>query len=200
MNKKFLKEKIEEDFKSLDGRKLEAFFDKFISDKRFSFIKYYNKTVLDKEKIDCREFISSRNWAIRGMPKETVEYFNKNYDILRKEILQEKDIVVFFEAYCCGKRKEGSFCSKLFHTFLPREFPPVDSHIREYFCLNDKNFINDVLLVKEGYQQFIKKNPAMIKKIRNILSKDKFSGLRVKELSDIRILDMYYWFRKSRIK
>ena len=34
----------------------------------------------------------------------------------------------------------------------------------------------------------------------NILSKDKFSGLRVKELSDIRILDMYYWFRKSRIK
>ena len=117
MNKKFLKEKIEEDFKSLDGRKLEAFFDKFISDKRFSFIKCYNKTVLDKEKIDCREFISSRNWAIRGMPKETVEYFNKNYDILRKEILQEKDIVVFFEAYCCGKSKWVNGVNSIFSQF-----------------------------------------------------------------------------------
>ena len=197
MNGKLLKEKIKEDFKNLDEQKLDEFFDKFINDKSFSFIKYYNKTVLDKEKIDFKEFISSKNWAIRGMSGETVEYFNENYDILRKEILEEKDIKKFFETHCCRRRKEGSFCSKLFHTFLPHEFPPVDSRIRKHFGLNDKNFINDVILVEERYQQFIKENLEMIKKIRKILLKDKFSELRIKELSDIRILDMYYWFLKK---
>lgn len=205
MNKKFkksLRETIEEDFQNLDEQKLEAFFNKFISDKSSSFIKYYNKTVLNKEKIDFKEFISSKNWAVRGMSRETVEYFNKNYDILKEEILKKRDILKFFKTHCYRKRKdgrirrEGSFCSKLFHTFLPHEFPPVDSHIREHFGLNDENFINDVLLVRERYQQFIKENPELIKEIRKTLSKDKFSELRIKELSDIRILDMYYWFKE----
>ena len=36
--------------------------------------------------------------------------------------------------------------------------------------------------------------------LRNILSKNKFSYLRIKELSDIRILDMHYWFKENREK
>lgn len=200
---KKVKEKIKEDFQNLNERQLEYFFDKFISDPTFSFIKYYNKTILDREKIDFKEFVSPKNWAIRGIDKETIEYFNKNYDKLKEEITREKDISKFFETHCYRKRKngrirrEGSFCSKLFHTFLPQEFPPVDSNIRKHFDLKDDNFIKDVLLVKEEYQQFIKKNPEIIRKIRIILSKDKFFELRAKELSDVRILDMYYWFKNK---
>lgn len=198
----FLRKVIEKDFENLDEQKLEDFFNKFINDKSFSFINYYNKTVLDREKINFREFVSPKNWAIRGMDREMVEYFNNNYNKLKEEILREKDISKFFKIYCCRekdgrKRREGSFCSKLFHTFLPHEFPPVDSNIRKHFGLKDNHFINDVLLVKKGYQQFIKENSKIIKKIREVLSKNIFSKLRIKELSDIRILDMYYWFLKK---
>lgn len=198
----FLRKVIEKDFENLDEQKLEDFFNKFINDKSFSFINYYNKTVLDREKINFREFVSPKNWAIRGMDREMVEYFNNNYNKLKEEILREKDISKFFKIYCCRekdgrKRREGSFCSKLFHTFLPHEFPPVDSNIRKHFGLKYNHFINDVLLVKKGYQQFIKENSKIIKKIREVLSKNIFSKLRIKELSDIRILDMYYWFLKK---
>jgi hypothetical protein len=197
-----IKEKIKKDFLNLNEYQLECFFDNFIKDKSFSFIKYYNKTVLDKEKINFKEFVSRKNWAIPFMYQETKEYFNKNYDKLKENITEKKDILEFFKNHCHfkrngRKRREGSFCSKLFHTFLPDEFPPVDSNIRKHFNLKDDNFVKDVLRVKEGYQQFLKENPEIIKKIRNILSKSKFSELRIKELSNFRILDMYYWFKNK---
>ena len=34
--------------------------------------------------------------------------------------------------------------------------------------------------------------------IKKLLSKQKYAYLRINELSDIRILDMYYWFKESR--
>jgi hypothetical protein len=40
----------------------------------------------------------------------------------------------------------------------------------------------------------------LINLIRKILSEDKFSFLRINELSDIRILDMYFWFKLNRDK
>ena len=74
-----IKKKIEEDSKFLNEQEIEKFFDNFRNDTgTASFIKYYNRTVLDKEKIDFKEFVSPKNWAIRGIDKETIEYFNKN--------------------------------------------------------------------------------------------------------------------------
>jgi hypothetical protein len=57
-----------------------------------------------------------------------------------------------------------------------------------------------VLILKRGYELFITENQGILSLIRKILSKDKFSYLRVKELSDMRILDMYYWFKGNRMK
>ena len=110
----------------------------------------------------------------------------------------EKNIRKFFEKYCCTVRKEASFCSKLFHTILPDEFPPVDNPIKNKFHLQKEEFIKSVLIIKLGYKLFIAENPDKIKLIRKLLSKPKFAYLRINELSDIRILDMYYWFKENR--
>ncbi len=197
--------KIEEDFKELNEQEIEKFFDNFRNDTGTkSFIKFYNRTVLDKERIDFGEF--KRQWAIQGMTQEVYNHFDENFDRLKKEIIREKNIKPFFQKYCsresvfqehCNrKRNEVSFCSKLFHTFLPDEFPPLDSGIRDHFEL--KNEINSILILKNGYELFKKENPETINSIRTILSKDKFSYLRINELSDIRILDMYYWFKNRK--
>jgi len=45
---------------------------------------------------------------------------------------------------------------------------------------------------------FIAENPDKITLIRELLSKPKFAYLRINKLSDIRILDMYYWFKENR--
>lgn len=192
-----IKTMIEEDFKNFNDPELETFFDKFRNDKRtLSFIEYYNKTILDKEKIKFSEFKSK--WAIQGMTKEIYLYFDENYESLREEIVYKKDIRTFFEKHCVKKRKESSFCSKLFHTFLPSEFPPIDNPIRKKFNLNKEDFITSVLIIKRAYELFINQNPDFIKRIRIVLSKNKFAYLRINELSDIRILDMYYWFKLNR--
>lgn len=194
-----IKKKIEEDFSEFDEQEFEDFFDKFKENKRtIKFIEYYNKTVLDKERIKFSEF--KYQWAIQGMTKEIFGYFDKNHDKLKGEITKKKNIRTFFKKYCTKKRREGSFCSKLFHTFLPSEFPPVDNPIREYFGLQREDFIDDVLIIKKGYELFIKGNPKIINLIRKVLSKSKFFYLRANELSDIRILDMYYWLEGSRKK
>jgi len=194
-----VKKKIEEDFKKFNERELERFFDKFQNDERtILFIKYYNKTALDKERIKFGEF--KHQWAIQGMTKDVYNYFDRNYDELKKEIIREKNIRAFFEKYCVKKRREGSFCSKLFHTILPSEFPPVDNPIRKRFNLQNEEFITSVLIIKNGYELFIKENSKLINLIRKVLSKSKFAYLRIDELSDIRILDMYYWFKENRDK
>ena len=192
-------EKIHRDFGQLDEGRIDSFFEQFRGDKRtLSFLKFYNKTVLDKERINFGEF--KRQWAIQGMSAEVYRYFDENYDKLREEILNKKDIRSFFKEYCTKKRKEAAFCSKLFHTFLPEQFPPIDNPIKGEFSLKREDPIESILVIKKGYDLFVKKNPDKMKLVRQILSKPKFSFLRIQELSDIRILDMFYWFRLSRSK
>jgi len=198
-----VKEKIEEDFRKED---FEKFFDKFQHDKRtLSFIKYYNKTVLDKERIKFSEF--SYQWALH-LSKKFYTSFDINYDSMISEIKNKKDIEDFCERFCIdnlGKRRKirGSFCSKLFHTILPSEFPPVDNQIRKRFNLQNlqkEDYVESIIIIKRGYELFIKENPKLINLIRKILSKNRFSYLRINELSDMRILDMYYWFKENREK
>ena len=193
----FVKKQIEEDFKALNEQELERFFEKFEEEKDTpSFLDFYNRSVLDKEKINFGEF--KMQWAIQGMTKEVLNFFNENFDKLKEEIKKEKDIKKFFEEYCCKVRKEASFCSKLFHTILPDEFPPVDNPLKNKFNLQKEEFIKSVLIIKKGYELFIKENQDKILLIRKLLSKPKFANLRINELSDIRILDMYCWFKENR--
>ena len=185
---------IQQDFVSLNMCDLERFFNSFRGDNRvLSFIRYYNRTVLDKERFDFGEF--KHQWAIQGMTKEVIDYFDSNYDNFKKEIIEEKNLKKFFIRYCCRVRKEASFCSKLFHTFLPDEIPPLDNPIKKMFHLQNEEFINSVFVVKIGYRMFSKNHTDKIESIRALLSKPQFKYLRVNELSDLRILDMYYWLK-----
>lgn len=114
------------------------------------------------------------------------------------ETLNEFELEKFFEKYCCTIRREASFCSKLFHTILPDEFPPLDNPIKKKFNLQKEEFVKSVLIIKLGYKMFFEENPNKIDLIRKLLSKSKFTYLMINELSDIRILDMYYWFKENR--
>lgn len=199
-----IKEQIEYEFNNINEQEFEEFFDKFQNDKRtISFIEYYNKTVLDKEKIIFKEF--KHEWKLR-FTRTFYNYFDSNHDKLIYEIASKKNIKEFNNKYCIdkyakkNKSRQDSFCSKLFHTILPSEFPPLDDAIRNKFGLQNKDFITSVLIIKKGYEFFIENNPEKINLLRNILSKNKFFYLRIKELSDIRILDMYYWFKENREK
>ena len=164
-----------------------------------SFIKYYNETVLDKKKIKFGEF--SYQWALH-LPKEFYTFFDENYDFIIDEIKNKKDIGNFHNSFCIYKHEKrmGSFCSKLFHTILPSEFPPVDNQIRKEFNLQKEDFITGILILKKGYHLFIKENSELINLIKKALYKNKFDYLRINELSDVRILDMYYWFKLNRDK
>lgn len=187
-------QQILQDFKSLKMYELERLLNGIREDNRvISFIRYYNRTVLDKERFDFGEF--KHQWAIQGMNKEVIDYFNSNYDNFKKEIIGEKNLNKFFIRYCCRVRKEASFCSKLFHTFLPDEFPPLDNPIKKLFHLQNEDFIKSVFIMKNGYRTFSKNQTEIIKSIRTLLLKPQYKYLRGNELSDFRILDMYYWLK-----
>jgi len=198
---KLIEEKIKNYLNKLDEEKIESFFDRYKKDKTFPFIKYYNKTVLDEGRIDFGEF--KYWWGLQGLPERVYGYFDENYDRIIEEIKRERNIEKFFNKYCKAgnkitnsKRNEVVFCSKLFHTILPCEYPPVDRRILEEFELSSA--IGNVLIVKKAYENSIKDrgNKNKLDIIRKVLSKDKFSEFRVDKLSDMRILDMFYWYRE----
>lgn len=190
----FVNCQIEKDIKTISKTDLIKHFDDLLKFKNNpNFIKFYNRTVLNKEKINFGEF--KKQWAIQGMTREVYKWFDDNYCKLKQEIEKEKDIKKFFKAHCCTVRKEASFCSKLFHTILPMEFPPVDNPVKKLFRLRKEEFIDSVLIIQRGYLLFIKENKDWIYSIRELLSTPSFSVLRIKELSDIRIIDMYYWYQ-----
>jgi len=189
-----IKNSIEKYFKDLNEKKIERFFDDFKKDKSFPFISFYNRTVLNKEIISFGEF--RYQWAIQGIAREVCDYFEKNQKKLFNEIKRKKDIEKFYNKYCkkgtVTERNEISFCSKLFHTYLPNEYPPMDSRVREKFRL--RLDIASVLILKKAYKSYIKDNKDKINLIRKVLSKKKFSEFKVSKLSNIRILDMFLWF------
>jgi hypothetical protein len=195
-----VKEQIDHDLNGLSESDLYNFFSNAYAGRReISFVEYYNKTVLDKEPIKFASF--KHQWAIQGMTQKVYSFFDENFNDLKKEIEEQKDIYSFFEKYCCRDRREGAFCAKLFHTVLPYQFPPVDNPIRKRFGLQNEPFIDSVMTIKKGYELFILANLEVIGLIRNVLSsKSEFSFLRVNELSDLRLLDLYYWAKESRRK
>ncbi|MCL5073893.1 MAG: hypothetical protein M1308_23830 [Actinobacteria bacterium] len=116
-----VKSRIENDIAGMTAGEFDDFFTKSLSDRRvISFTKFYNKTVLDKEKFNFGEF--KHQWAIQGMKKYIYQYFEDNFEKLKQEIIDEKDIINFYNKYCRKERNEASFCCKLFHTILPDEW------------------------------------------------------------------------------
>lgn len=192
-----IKIQIENDIASVTAEDLDIFFTESLNDKRaISFLNYYNKTVLDKEIINFGEF--KHHWAIQWMRKQVYQEFDNHFEETKQEIIKNKDIVAFFNKYCRTERDEAAFCCKLFHTILPNEFPPLDNPIRKHFKIHRMDFIESLLVVKKAYELFIGDNMKTIHLFRQKLQEPKFKFFRVRELSDLRILDMYYWLKISR--
>ncbi|MBU0472462.1 MAG: hypothetical protein KKF65_07575 [Nanoarchaeota archaeon] len=197
---------IEKQFKEFDESKLNELFRGYLSDKRsVTFTNYYHETVLDKQKINFGTF--SYQWALH-LRKKHIEYLDENYELIRKKILEEKDIYSFFRQYGIDQdgRQNKSFCCKLFHTFLPKEFIPLDNPIMKNFKteIKKKNKITEMHflewedVIRHEYIQFSSKNKSKINLIIKLLLKKEFSFFRVNELSDIRLLDLIYWYNLNR--
>ncbi len=188
---KKVKEKIEEDISSKNLNEIENCFNYFLNEKELNFIKYYNSTVLKRKKINFREF--SNQWGLR-LSKNFYTDFDNECDKRMSEIREKKDIVGFYIRYCIPDKGkiQHSFCSKLFHTILPKEFPPVDSKLIDRFKLGGESYILRILIIKKAYEDYIRDNKDKINEIKYVLSKPKFSKLQIDKISDIRIIDMFY--------
>jgi hypothetical protein len=187
-----INKKIVEYFKENNENNLIKLFTKYVNDrKNVLFINYYNKTVLDKKTIEFGTF--KKMWAILGMTRNVYKDFDDNYEKLREEIIDKKDIFSFYWKYCRKKRNEAIFCCKLFHTVLPKEFPIVDNQILKYFKLAKYDKIISYHMLWLGYDKYITNNANEIENLRKILSEKEYAILRINESSDYRILDIIFW-------
>ena len=182
------------------------FFNTFINygagDKRKStlpFINWYNNIVLNQEPFNFKQF----NYQWRLHLSDTFCNALGDYHSIKNEIKNNRDIQEFYNNHCINNtrlgstRHESSFCSKIFHTFIPNEFPPVDSYVRKSFGFNiNKSWgIDEIEIIKDGYNLYNKEYPATINLIKNVLSNNEHLNqiLRPNELSNVRIIDMCFW-------
>ncbi|HZV71027.1 MAG TPA: hypothetical protein VFG10_15840 [Saprospiraceae bacterium] len=95
-------------------------------------------------------------------------------------------------------RSLNSFFTKLAHTVSPHKFSALDNPIRKYLKVNSESFFISYILINDAYLHWIKQNNSVLLALREkIRYHDKENILSIETLSDLKLLDMIFWFKAN---
>ncbi len=121
-------------------------------------------------------------------------YFSK----FRNAQLKRKDKSISSE--------QGSFFSKLVHTFNPNNYCALDNPVKDFFGLKKENFFQSFLATSHAYKNWSVANQPILLKIRKEFKYiDVGQTIPHHKITDLKLLDMIFWskadiFKKSNIQ
>jgi hypothetical protein len=90
--------------------------------------------------------------------------------------------------------EQGSFFTKLVHTFLPDEYCALDGPIKTFFDLKKETFFSSFLALSQAYREYATENPDILKTLRFKLQEaDVNNEVHLEKCSDLKILDLIFW-------
>jgi len=151
-----------------------------------------------------------RQYGLQGVDNEFLELLDQD----KKEILEmihAKNLTCLYWDYFAKakikyrdekrERNLGSFFTKLIHTFLPNEFSPIDNPVRDYFGLKRESFYIAFISISRAYREWTAENIGVMQELRTALSRyDEKNILRINKVSDIKILDLVFWYKADQMK
>ncbi|QEH40022.1 hypothetical protein [Chitinophaga sp. XS-30] len=154
---------------------------KFFSDFRHLYgLQYMDSGFIHKLERKKNEIIK----LIGSCPFQAYEKYFHQAKITEKECVKRKNLMSFF--------------TKLSHTIHPKRCSAMDNQIKRYFGLRKEGFFFSYCLINESYLTWIKNNRPKLAMIKDIVRNlDAENALKISAVSDLKILDMIFWFKAN---
>lgn len=167
------------------------------------FHKYYLEVTgnLKTLKDDKLTIISGlkKNYSIQVMSQDNLQEMARNLNKMIELVNDEGYLQLYIGHFSKIKvvtkgnkilcRNQASFYTKFMHTVSPAKFAAMDSYVREYFNLKEEGFLFSYFLINDCYLEWASKNKTVLNKIRTDLKQIPC----IETISDLKILDMYFW-------
>jgi len=96
------------------------------------------------------------------------------------------------------KKDFGSFFAKLAHTLKPDTFCALDNPIKEYFGFEKESFILAFYIISHSYKNFCSTNQTTIARLKQSFETiDKENIMDHKKITDLKLLDLIFWYRAN---
>lgn len=172
------------------------------------FQKYYMRILKNVEHYkESEHFFKEfkQQYSLQYVDNDYLGRLEENKDAILKGILAnaESRAAVYFRYFKEAKLKhgdrlktseQGSFFSKLVHTFIPDQYCALDNPIKKFFGLEKETFYSSFLAVSQAYREYAEENPDVLQRLRYLLSKaDTNNEIHLETCSDLKILDLVFW-------
>lgn len=173
-----------------------------------AFTGFYNALVLEGRHYEDENFFRTFAWhwrLLRGIACDS-PFFNKLARDRKKirRLVQKGQLLKLYRNYFERTevkrdnrkvpREQGSFFAKLTHCICPCKYAPMDTRVRAFLGLQNTCSVVSFEVITNSYHQWRKQNARRMTRLKKVAVKaDDKDRLRVRDLSDLRILDMILW-------
>ena len=171
-----------------------------------SFQDYYFKTLGDRKQFLSQDGffkIFARKYSLHVSDLGLVELEQNKPAIL--ELIDANQLSELYFRYFTEfpqKRKkiiftseQGSFFTKLVHTFKPDEYCALDNPVKQLLGLGHDGFYIAFLVISQAYREWSLENQETLQQIRRQLEQmDANSKLPVQRMTDLKLLDLILWY------
>ncbi len=186
--------------------------DAHVIDKKSSnFQRYYFEILKNEEKLKEPQYFKSflSHYSLQGINAEFREEIEcQKHEILK--LIKAEDLVQLYFSYfrsailerkgATYKSEQGSFFTKLVHTFLPHKFVALDGPIKKYTGLEKESFFQSFIALSQAYIEFAQENKDLLLSIRKAFKKlDTGSNMQHDKITDLKLLDLILWSKANPI-
>jgi hypothetical protein len=148
-----------------------------------------------------------KNYALQYITKTYIDYLEQNKAVIIDNITRRSFEIYnqyFAKAIIIQKGKVkskrlNSFFTKLAHTINPSRFSALDNPIRLLFGLKHESFFVSYIIINGAYIKWIKNNKLLLNELRTkIKNLDTDDFLKIDSLTDLKLLDMIFWFKANK--
>ena len=167
---------------------------------RFYFDSVNNPDYYYKSNDFFKQFKS--NYSLQFITNQYLEVLEAKKHEMLNLIKQNELSKLYFKYFAKAKIEQtngiiyknlNSFFVKFVHTFQPNKYCALDNPIKNYFGLKNESFFVAFIILNESYNQWIKGNKSLIKKIReNMKEIDSKEIFDFEKLTDLKILDLIF--------
>jgi len=175
-----------------------------------SFQQYYVETIANRD-----DFLSStdffrvfkRKYSLQGIDNGFLDALEKEKSAILQCIDSNELSRLYFSFFAFAQLQHGdgivtkdlgSFFAKLVHTFCPDKFCALDNPIKNYFRLGRESFFVAFMIISQAYQEWVEKNPALMRQIRDELEKNSIAKSYSAKMTNLKLLDLIFWYQANR--
>lgn len=178
-----------------------------------NFQNYYFKTLNDVQGYSQTNTFFKNfkyQYGLQGIDNGFLTYLENNKEEILKLIKNDDLVILYFKFFKKAKLKwgsghrfseQGSFFSKLVHTFNPDNYCALDNPVKEYFDLKKESFFHSFLALSSAYKIWSSENQETLTDVRErFIRQDKNKSIHHTQVTDLKLLDLIFWSKANKLK